>query len=335
MDWEQLGEKYDKKHVLLWMRKFPDQIIEAVYWGKKFKPRKKKVGKIVACGMGGSGIGAAIARNLLKEELKVPFETFNSYKLPAYVDSKTLVFCVSFSGNTEETIACFKEAKKKKAYAIGIATGGKMRKLAGRDCIVVPKSSPQPKMAIAYLCLPILVVLEKMGLVGKKDKELGEAVYLLKKEQFHLDQKAKELAVAMKNRLPIIYAPEELASAAYRFRTELNENAKQFALSNFVPEQNHNEINAVFGLGKKSCGIFLLRHEGESERTAKRFSLMKKLMGKRFKIADVNLKGKSLIAVTFYALALAELASYYLALLNRIDPEETPLIPLLKKELKK
>lgn len=334
MEWEQLKAKYDKKNVLEWMRKFPDQCIEAVYWARKFKAKKRKIEKIVACGMGGSGIGSAIARNLLKKELKVPFETFNSYELPAYVDSKTLVLCVSFSGNTEETIECFKQAKKKKACIVSIATGAKLAKIAGKNLILIP-GAPQPRMGLAYLCLPIIIVLEKMGLIENKNLELNEMVFLLKKEQKNIEQKAKELAVAMQHKLPIIYAPEEMQAISYRFRTELNENSKQLALNHFLPEQNHNEINARFGPSKNSREIFTLRYEGESKKIAKRFAIMKKLMGPNFKITEISLKGKSLIAATFYALQLAALTSYYLALLNKADPEQAPLIKVLKKDLKK
>ena len=85
MNWDKLKQKYDKKHVLSWMRVFSDQMIEAVYYAKKLKVKKREIDKIVACGMGGSGVGAAILRNLLKDELNIPFETFNSYSLPEYV----------------------------------------------------------------------------------------------------------------------------------------------------------------------------------------------------------------------------------------------------------
>ncbi len=335
MEWEKLKQKYDKKKVLSWTRTFSDQCIEAVYYGKKFKPKKRKIDKIIACGMGGSGVGAAILRNLFKDELNVPFETFNSYELPAYVDRKTLVFCVSFSGNTEETLACFKQAKKKQAYTVSITTNGKLKKMMKGNGILVPSSAPQPRMGLAYTSLPILIVLEKMGLIKKKDSELGEAVFLLKKEQRSLEEKAKELALKMKDKLPIIYAAEELQTIAYRFRTEINENAKQFALSHFLPEQNHNEICSSFGLSRGSCEIFLLRHDNENKRVEKRFKILKRIMGKNYNITEVNLKGKSLMATTFYVLQLAALTSYYLALLNQIDPEPVPLIGVLKKALKK
>ena len=335
MEWEKLKQKYDKKNVLSWMRIFSDQMIEAVYYGKKFKAKKREIDRIVACGMGGSGVGAAILRNLLKDELKVPFETFNSYRLPAYVDRKTLVFCVSFSGNTEETLACFKQAKKKQAYTISITTNGKLKKMMKGNGILIPGTAPQPRMGLAYTSLPILIVLEKMGLIKKKDSELGEAVFLLKKEQRPIEEKAKDLALKMKGKLPVIYAAEELQTIAYRFRTEINENAKQFALSHFLPEQNHNEICASFGLNRKSCEIFLLRHNSENKRVSKRFAILKKIMGKNCNITEINLKGKSLMAATFYALQLAALTAYYLALLNHVDPEPVPSIGILKKGLKK
>jgi glucose/mannose-6-phosphate isomerase len=345
MDWEKLEKKYDKKDVLGWLRTFSDQCVEAVYIGSWFKPKKRKIENIVACGMGGSGVGAAILRNLLKQELKVPFEVFNSYSLPAYVGPKTLVFCVSFSGNTEETLECYREAKKKKAYVISLTTDGTLKKIAGKgcalamlatkDCLLVPPRSPQPRMAIAYLCLPMLVALEKMKLVAKTNSQLNEMLFLLIRERQHIEAKAKEIALKMKGKLPIIYAPEELATMAYRFRTEINENAKQFAMSHFLPEQNHNEISARLGLSKGQCEIFLLRHENEGKRIAKRFGILKKIMGKHFNITEINLKGKSLLAVTFYALQLAALTAYCLALLNKLDPEPIPQIKVLKKELKK
>jgi len=334
MDWDKLIEKYDRKNVIAWMRTFPEQIAEAVYIGRKFRPKKRKVEKIVACGMGGSGVGAAILRDWLKKELTVPFEVFNSYTLPAYVDSRTLVLCISFSGNTEETIACFREAKRKKAYVIGVTKNGMLRKMAGKNCLFVPNASPQPRMGLAYMLMPLLVALESMKLIKSKNSELTEAFFLLKKESRPLEAKARELALKMRGKLPIIYAPEELTTLTYRFRKEVNENSKQFLLNNYVPEQNHNEISVRFGLKKKDCGIFLLRHENEYSRVSRRFSVLKKIMGGHFRITEVNLKGKSLIAVTLYGLQLAALTSYYLALLNGLDPEPVPDIAVLKKALK-
>lgn len=334
-NWNKLIEKHDKKHVLKWMEKFPDQMAEAIYRGKQFSPKSKKIDNVVACGMGGSGVGAALLKNILKSELKVPFEVYNSYDLPAHVDKNTLVFCVSFSGNTEETINCLKQAKKKKAYTITITTGGKISKMAKPSLITIPKSSPQPRMALAYLSIPMLITLQKMKLVKGKSKELKESTTTLKKEEKQIEEQAKKLALKLKSKLPIIYAPEELQTVSYRFRTEINENAKQFALSHFLPEQNHNEISARFGLKRKDCEIILLRHGHEHKKIEKRFKTLKKIMGKSYNITEINLKGKSLLATTFYALQLAALTSYYLALLNQVDPEPVPTITLLKKQLKK
>ncbi|MBN2067073.1 MAG: bifunctional phosphoglucose/phosphomannose isomerase [Candidatus Diapherotrites archaeon] len=335
MNWRKAREKYDKKDVLAWLRTFPDQCVESIYIGNKFKPKKRKIEKIVGCGMGGSGVGAALLRNMFKEELKVPFEVFNSYGLPAYVDSKTLVLCVSFSGNTEETLQCYRQAKKKRAYVVALSTGGKLARIAKKDCIVIPKSSPQPRMAAAYLSIPLLIALQKLKLIERKNRQLNEMVFLLKKEQGRIEDKAQGLALKFRGKLPVIYAAEELQTVAYRFRTDLNENGKQFALSHFFPEHNHNEINAYLGLKRSTSEFIFLRHENELKKVEKRFSVVKRLFGKRFNITEVQLKGNSLIATTYYALFLAALTSYYLALVNKLDPEPVPIIALLKKALKK
>jgi len=335
MRWEQLRQRYDKRDVLSWLRTFSDQCIEAIYIGSKFKPRKMRIDKIVGCGMGGSGIGAALLRNMLKAELRVPFEVFNSYHLPAYVDSKTLVFCVSFSGNTEETIECFKEAKRKKAHVIVVSTGGKLLKIAKKNSIKIPASAPQPRMAAAYLSIPIMIVLQKLGLIERKNGQLNEMVFLLKKEQAGIEEKAKELALRLKGKLPVIYAPEELQTVAYRFRTDLNENSKQFALTHFLPEHNHNEINACLGLTRKTSEFIFLRHQLELKQIEKRFAFLHKLLKKNFNVIEVRLEGKSLLAITFYALFLISLTTYYLGLLNHVDPEKIQVITQLKKELKK
>jgi glucose/mannose-6-phosphate isomerase len=332
MDWEKLAGKHDKKNVLDWMRSFPDQIVEAVFYGRRFKPKKRKIGKVVACGMGGSGVGAAILKGILRQEMNVPFETYNSYSLPGHVDRNTLVLCVSFSGNTEETLACAREAKRKKAYVVAVTTGGKLAKEV-KDHIIVPKRSPQPRMGSAYLILPCLIVLEQLLLVENKHREVGEAVDLIKKEQKRMEAKAKELAIKMKGKLPVVYADEGLAAVAYRFRTDVNENAKQFALSHFLPEHNHNEINARLGLEKSGCEVILLRHRNESRKTKKRFSVVKRIMGRHWNITEVELKGKSMIAAALYALQLSSLASYYLSLANGLDPEPVPDIAILKKAL--
>ena len=334
MHWERLRRKYDSKDVLSHMRGFSDQCIEAVYIASRFSPKKRKIEKIVACGMGGSGVGAGILKDLLKGELKVPFDVFNSYHLPAYVDGKTLVLCVSFSGETEETISCFKEAKRKKANVIALATGGTLARMAKKDCIVIPQS-PQPRMALPYLCLPLLITLQKIGLVRSTASELNELVFLLKKEQLRIEEKAKHLAGQLHGKMPVIYAPEELSATACRFTKELNENSKQFAHYNAVPEQNHNEINAIFGLNRKNSHFILLRHRNEGERIGRRMQFLEKVLRRKFDVTECQLEGKSLIAATFYAIQLAALTSYYLGLLNKTDPDKIPVIKELKKELKR
>jgi bifunctional phosphoglucose/phosphomannose isomerase len=190
-------------------------------------------------------------------------------------------------------------------------------------------------MALAYVCLPLLIVLIRLGLAKGKSSELNETVFLLKKSQRHLEEKGKELALKLAGKMPVIYVPEELKAVASRFCKELNENSKQFAASHFVPEQNHNEINAVFGLTRKNSHFLLLRNNSEEAKIAKRFGFLHKILRKNFDVTEVRLEGKSKLATAFYAIQLAAMTSYYLALLNKRDPDWIPVIKELKKELKR
>lgn len=113
-DWNTLIEKFDRQNMLKYLRQFPKQFLEGAMIARKFSPKKKKYSNLVVCGMGGSGIGGRVLKNLLKKEIKIPIEVTSDYELPEFVGSKTLAFTVSYSGNTEETVSCYREAKKKK-----------------------------------------------------------------------------------------------------------------------------------------------------------------------------------------------------------------------------
>ena len=329
---KKLIEKYDRSRVLPFLRAFPEQCKDAISLGNKLNLKERGIEKIVCCGMGGSGVGGAIIKNLFKDELKVPFDSFNSYALPSYVDEKTLVLAVSYSGNTEETLACYKQAVKKKALVIAISSNGKLRKIA-KYCIAVPDIFPQPRIAIAYTTLPMIPVLSKLSVIGEKTEELNNVVSFLKKEAEVINNKAQKLATSIHGKFPVIYGTDNISAVTYRWRTELNENSKTFALNHVIPEENHNEINAFLGLG--NAYFLFLRADGETERINKRIEFTKKVFGKMFPVSDVFIKGKTLLEKTFYAIYLAALTSYYLALLNGVDPEKISVINSLKRELEK
>ncbi len=313
------------------MRNYPAQLRGAVEAGKKFFPGETgAIEKIVFCGMGGSGMAGLIVKQALSSEIKVPIEVIEDYSLPAYADQKTLVAAISFSGNTEETIACFEEAKRRGSFAVAIASGGLLAETAETK-IIVPKL-PQPRLGTISMAVPLIFVLEKLGLVESKEKELLDCADFLEKESETIDKEAKKIALKLKGRFPIIEAPAEFGVLSYRLRVELNENPKILALSNCLPEMNHNEINSEI-LPKNSCFLFF-RDSGESGKMKKRFEFTKKTF-KKYPQIEIRLKGKNKIEKIFYGVFISALVSYYLALLNKTDPEKIYVIKKLHAAMDK
>lgn len=331
MDWGILQKKFDKNRVFEFTANFPEQLRQAIKIGKAFSAMESNVvSKIVFCGMGGSGSSGRIVKSIVQGEIAVPIEIVADYSLPNFVDANTLVVAVSFSGNTEETIACFEEAKKKGAKVVGITSNGTLAKIAEHK-IVVP-SAPQPRLALPSLSVPIFFVLSNYNLISSKEKELVQCSEFLAKEKSSIEKTAKTIALKLKGKFPVIYAASKYEGIAYRFRCELNENSKVLALHHVLPEMNHNEINAE-DLPKNSC-FALLRNINESPKMQKRFEFTKKTFS-AFPNIEIWLKGSNPIEENYYGVFTFAMAAYYLALLNKKDPNEIPVIAKLKNELKK
>jgi glucose/mannose-6-phosphate isomerase len=331
MEYDSLVKEFDKQGMINYLQAFPSQLKEAIAMAKKIKQKKKKISNIVLCGMGGSGIGGAVTKSLLKREIKVPIDTVNDYQLPEFVGKNSLVFTVSYSGNTEETVSCFDEAKKRKATAIAITAGGLLAQ-KDKNAIIVPKAVPQPRLAFAYLFTPIIFTIAKLGLIKDKEKEFLQAIKELEQNREAVKLEAQRLALEMQDKIPIIYAESELAPLTYRFCTEINENSKQFAHNQFVPEMNHNEINATHGTEK--LVLLLLRDKKEREKISQRFEISKQIWGNNFKIVETWIDGSSLLSRILQTVWLETMTAFYLSMLNKEDPIEIPSIKFLKTAIK-
>ncbi|HLD58715.1 MAG TPA: bifunctional phosphoglucose/phosphomannose isomerase [archaeon] len=329
MKWQELQKSFDRQRVFDFIWFFPDQIRQIVRIADSFPIEiRAEIQKIVFCGMGGSGIGGRIVKKLVEKEIKVPIELVSDYSLPEFVDEKTLVVAVSYSGNTEETIACAEEAKKKSAVLVAITSGGKISQLVEKK-ITVPKA-PQPRMAQAFLIVPILFMLSKRNFIKNKETELKNCADFLEKQKSKIQAEAQKIALKLEGKFPVIYAESRLEAIAYRFRCELNENAKVLAMHHEFPEMNHNEINSEFW-PKNSCLVFL-RGKNESVQMKKRFEFVKKTF-KNIPQQEIILQGGNEIEENFYGVFLFSMASYFLALLNKKNPNAVPAIEKLKEEL--
>lgn len=313
----------------------------------------KDINNIVILGMGGSGIGGDLLRSLLIDQIALPIITNRSYYVPKFLDRDSLVFVVSYSGNTEETLSAYNQALARDAKLIGITSGGRLKELCQKNeipSILVPEGMP-PRAALAFLFLPIVVVLGKLGLVADPKDEISEASQLLHElsGQFGPERKiseneAKQRALKLYNCIPIIYSSSQhMEGVAWRWKDQFNENSKILAFCNSFPELNHNEIVGWEGLPDKGrsgilpdFSVVLLRDKGDDARISRRMDITKSLVGKKAcGVREVWSKGEGLLARIFSLVYLGDLVSIYLAILNGVDPTPIKAIDHLKAELAK
>lgn len=318
----------DKSNMLEVLDNFPKQCRDALTLPKGITV-KGEVTSIVVCGMGGSGIGGDLLKICLSDE-KLPVFVSRDYKVPEFVDNYTLVFAVSYSGNTEETLSAFRDAKKKGAHIVAITSGGELAKEAGK--VIRVSAGLQPRAALGYLFFPMLGVLYNSNIIDVKNSDLNEMFGLLDKKE-EIKGEAEELAKKIEGKIPLIYSSELLKPIAYRWQTQINENAKYPAYHSAFSEMNHNEINAFRAMERSRFLAVLLRDEKDHPKIKKRMDVCKQIIERRIDAEDVNIKGSSLLARMFYTICLGDYTSYYLALRERVDPTPVEVIEWLKKQL--
>lgn len=329
------------------IRSFPQHIEHAMQIGasQELRIRTGGIRAIVMTGLGGSAIGGDLLRCVLADELSVPFIVNRSYTLPAFVDQSTLVVVSSYSGNTEETIAAYREALRRKARVLAITSGGSIAALARRHrdpCIAIPGGF-HPRAALAYSFFPVLVVLSRLRLVRPKTRAIRETIAVLSDMSARLsdasspDNRALALASAMRGTIPIIYSSAHLEAVNLRWRGQISENAKQLAYGNVLPEMNHNEIVGWKGLPEvlKTLSVVFLTDRETHPRVRSRESLTREvLQGRASSVSVVESVGRSRLARTFSLVHMGDWVSLYLAILNREDPSPVAVIDALKEKLK-
>jgi glucose/mannose-6-phosphate isomerase len=329
------------------IRGFPGQAREAVAIGKaaKVKVNARGIGGIVLCGLGGSAIGGDLLRSYLAGELKVPFLINRHYTLPGFVGPQTLVIVSSYSGNTEEAIAAFKEAVRRGARILCISSGGTLAKLAKakrRPMIQVPGGLP-PRVALGYSFFPLLMVFSRLGLVKNKNRDISETISLLseKAEEYGNPDsqinKAFQLAEQLQGRLVIFYSSTERFDAVNtRWRGQMAENAKSLAFGHVFPEMNHNELVGwkVLKDQMREMQVLVLRDKEDHKRVQIRMNITKSILSEyTSRVTEVWSEGTSLLTRMFSLVYLGDWVSYYLAILNKEDPTPVKVIEYLKNEL--
>lgn len=302
---------------------------------------------IIICGMGGSALPANLLITYLKTrrkkllaEGKHNFPAIyisRNYNLPPQVGQDSLVICISYSGDTEETLSCYRQALDQDLFPLAITTGGQLQQLAQENDLPVAKipSGIQPRQAIGYQFSALLQILHNCGIVAEQKNNLLALEDILQPQQ--LQEQGKKLSEELTNKLPLIYAPEKFKALARIWKIKFNENAKSMAYWNYFPELNHNEMTGFEQAAKQvdpeQLRVLMLKEEGNS-RMNKRMQLTKQLLQEHnIKTKEIALEGGTLLEKIFNSVLLSDWTTFYLAKQYGIDPEAVPIIEEFKKQL--
>ncbi len=325
---------------------FPQQCREALAIAENAKlPELINLPSVVMLtGLGGSAAGGDFARALFEAHGAAPFVVNRDYHLPNYLGLGDLVFCSSYSGNTEETLSAYHDAKKAGAKIIAVTSGGKLAELAkadGHAVILVPGGQP-PRTALGYMLIPVISAAQRLKLIPAQDFEkafslLGQCASLWTVEG--PDDGPKALAQSLHGAVGLIYGLGIWQGLiANRWKSQINENAKVLAFCNAFPELNHNEILGWAGADKQGVSkytVLALLNGQESDKMKARLRVTRKLIGKAAGFHEVTARGDSLLEQMLSLAFYGDFVSLYLAALNQVDPENIDGINVLKAELAK
>ncbi len=318
------------------IRKYPEMVLDAVETTKKAKLSKYDFDNIIVCGMGGSAIGGDLLKGLLRySETSWPVEVSRQYRPPAYANNKTLVFCVSYTGNTEETLSQFIEARKRGCKIISITSGGKLKQwseMLGVPIVHLPGGF-KPRAAMPYLFVPMLVYLSNYGLNSglKGVVETLENVVCTPEK----NKEIKKIADIIKGHPISVYGPADFGAVVRRAKTQFNENSKLPASWTVFPEHSHNDIMGYEDNDlNRETYVLILRDFGESESIRTRIEATKEIIRSKVKgIVEISSDGKSKLERTMSLLYYVDLLSYYLAVAEGKIPEKNDFIDKLKSIL--
>ena len=300
---------------------------------------------VVIAGMGGSALAADMIKVLVGDELRLPLEVVKGYRLPSHVDSSTLVVAISHSGNTEETLECYRQARVRGAVMGVLGTGGELIRLAEQDNVLracVP-GGVQPRMSTVYHLRALLKILQQYNLISSRVYDeiadaaswLGDWLNEWAAERPEEHNYAKQLAQKTVGKTAVFYGGELTASIAYKWKISWNETAKNVAFCSQYPEFNHNEfIGWSSHPIDKPFAIFDLQSSFEQPRVTERMELSDRMLsGMRPKATQVSLVGDNLVQQFLWGIALADMTSIYGAILNGVDPTAGDLIEKFKRSL--
>jgi glucose/mannose-6-phosphate isomerase len=314
----------------------PDHLRDALWRIESARLQPAEAAGVMICGMGGSAIGGDLATAVLGERSTIPLITVRGYELPPWATPEWTVLCSSFSGETEETLACMEAAGVLGARRIVASTGGRLSEAArseGVPVIGLPAALPAPRAAVAYM---LVVAAEVAALAGATPirTEIDAAAAHLEGIRDSLVERAGAIADRLHGTVPVIYGADLTVPVARRWKTEINENAKLPTFWSELPEADHNEIAGWAAAPEGSFSAVFLEDPDQHPRERRRIELTAEGVSEgaatveRVAAVDGNRSERLLSAVT-----LGDLVSLHLAALRGVDPTPVDAIDALKAKM--
>lgn len=344
-------KKFDLSDMMGVIANFHNQVQNSIEFLKNSPKLQDNylIKRIVIAGMGGSAISGDLARSFIAKnhpEINIPIIIVRNYDLPHWVDERTLVICISYSGNTEETLSLIQQAKENTPYIIGIASGGKLSEFCVQNNIGIVQvpGGMQPRAALGYLFFAVYNFLIanfcKVCTISKsmiEEQILADYLETKAKEYGTLseDNIAIKFAEELHNKQVIIYSSSDVLDVVnLRWRGQIQENSKNLAFGNLVPEMNHNEINSLKYpkaiIDNTYFVVLIDKNEHPSNR--KRLEKLCKIITEITpNLRIVESKEEMPIIRLFEFIYLADWVSFYLGILNEQDPTEIELISKFKQ----
>jgi glucose/mannose-6-phosphate isomerase len=341
-----MGEVLDTDGMFDVTAGLPEQVAAAADAARDLDglPDHDSVENVVVLGMGGSGISGDLLVAAASPFMPVPVVVGKGYELPHFVGESSLVFAISFSGNTEETIEAATDAAMQGARLVVITSGGELARLAagwGAPVVSVPDTIPQPRAAIGAMAIPPLVVLEQIGLFPGATQWIDLAVGQLQRRRDRLTRPSNDAATLAKRlarTIPLVHGGGAIgATAAQRWKTQINENAKCPCFWAAQPELCHNEVAGWGQHGdatRQLVSLVTLRHDHEHPQVSRRFELVGDLVREVVAgIEEVHAEGEGELAQLLDLILFGDFVSLHMAAEEGIDPGPVPALVEIKARL--
>ena len=344
LDDQQAVKSYDKKDMLETVEEFPKHLSEGLRRGRmsglpRFTPKN-----IFVCGMGGSAIGGDLLSEWLSTSAEVPCGVCRSYEVPSMLGKDSLVIVASYSGNTEESISMFEEARKRRAKTVLISSGGQLAEMSQTYDVPFARlpMGMMPRASLPYVFGAMLGVVERTG-AAVADKQLEEAARVVggvvsscRPSVPTADNPSKRMAHELYGFFPVVVGYGLSKPVAKRWANQFNENSKCISYASELPEMDHNEIVAWMRDSRsRGFAAIFLEHASAGKSMEKRVLATKNMVSKATSVHGVAALGKSPLAQMLSLVCVGDFVSIYLGILRKEDPSSNEPIDELKLILSK